>query len=253
VEPRDTVLAVSPHPDDELLGAGGTLLCLRAAGASVVNLACGLGRVADHARRRAELEDACARAGFELEIVEPPVAMSGGDDLRAAEDRIAGVVADALARLRPALVLSPSPSDLQRAHELVARAAIRAVERAAVTQRVAFWGLWASLPVTTTVVQLPAEALDRLTVALAAHRGELARAPYGDLVRARARGAAIVEFERALGFGLAHPGGELRYADALWELRFAPREGWSQALARVVPASELLAVDREWRPVGRPA
>jgi LmbE family N-acetylglucosaminyl deacetylase len=253
VSDRATVLVISPHPDDELLGAGGTLVCLRDAGVPVVNLACGLGRSDDHARRRAELEEACARAGFGLETVQPPVAMSRGDDLAAAEERVAAAVADALRRLAPALVVSPSPRDLHHAHELVARAAVRAVEEVGAVQRVAFWGLWATLPVTTTVVGLPAEVVERVAVALEAHRGELARTPYADLVRARARSAALVEPERALGFGSVHPGAGLAYAEALWELRFRAGDGWSQARPRVVCGADVLSAAPEWTAAVRPA
>ena len=40
-----------------------TLMALRDAGWRIVNLACGLGRPAQHQRRRAEVEEACRRAG----------------------------------------------------------------------------------------------------------------------------------------------------------------------------------------------
>lgn len=86
-----TVLHVAPHPDDELLPAGGTLLRLRDAGWSVVNLACSLGRPAQHARRRAELEEACARAGFALRIAAAAEAPLDGAALRA---EIAGALDD---------------------------------------------------------------------------------------------------------------------------------------------------------------
>ena len=44
MSPAPAVLAVSPHPDDELLGAGATLMALRDAGWRVINLAASLGR-----------------------------------------------------------------------------------------------------------------------------------------------------------------------------------------------------------------
>ena len=69
-----TVLHLSPHPDDEVVGMPATLMALRDAGWRVVNLACGLGRPAQHQRRRAEVEEACRRAGFELLPCEPPLA-----------------------------------------------------------------------------------------------------------------------------------------------------------------------------------
>lgn len=51
-----TALHVSPHPDDECLGAGPTLLALRAHGWRVVNLACSFGTEAAAAARRRAAE-----------------------------------------------------------------------------------------------------------------------------------------------------------------------------------------------------
>ena len=48
-------LHVATHPDDGLIGAPAALFALRDAGFRVVNLACGLGRSEQHARRAAEL------------------------------------------------------------------------------------------------------------------------------------------------------------------------------------------------------
>ena len=67
------VLHASPHPDDELIGAPATLMALRDAGHEIVNLACSFGRPADAATRRAEVEEACRRAGFELVADVEPV------------------------------------------------------------------------------------------------------------------------------------------------------------------------------------
>ena len=51
-----TVLHLSPHPDDEVVGMPATLMALRDAGWRVVNLACGLGRPARHQRRADAIE-----------------------------------------------------------------------------------------------------------------------------------------------------------------------------------------------------
>ena len=75
-----------------------TLMALRDAGWRVVNLACGLGRPAQHQRRRAEVEEACRRAGFELLPCEPPLhalrrrrsRRGRGDARHAARRRAAG-------------------------------------------------------------------------------------------------------------------------------------------------------------------
>ena len=75
-----------------------TLMALRDAGWRIVNLACGLGRPAQHQRRRAELEEACRRAGFELLPCEPPLPLSAGDDLAAAEETLVTLLGAVLPR-----------------------------------------------------------------------------------------------------------------------------------------------------------
>src|SRR5579862_5666598 len=103
-----SLLAVSPHPDDEILGAGATLMALRDAGWRVVNLACGLGRDPDRERRRAELIEACRRARFELVVPEGDRAIS--ESIAAAIDGF-GV----------SLVAGPSPHDIHPTHEAAGR------------------------------------------------------------------------------------------------------------------------------------
>ena len=105
-----------------------TLMALRDAGWRVVNVACGLGRPAQHQRRRGEVEEACRRAGFDLLVCDPPLPLSAGDDLAAAEDTLVELLAQLLPELAPALVCAPSPHDGHHAHELVGRAARRALE-----------------------------------------------------------------------------------------------------------------------------
>ena len=105
-----------------------TLMALRDAGWRVVNLACGLGRPAQHQRRRAEVEEACRRAGFDLLPCEPPLPLSSGDDLAASEETLVKLLGAVLPALDPALVCAPSPHDGHHAHEVVGRAAYRALE-----------------------------------------------------------------------------------------------------------------------------
>jgi LmbE family N-acetylglucosaminyl deacetylase len=199
---RTTVLVVSPHPDDELIPAGGTLLTLCDAGWRVVNLACSLGFPAQHVRRERELRAACARAGFELDIAEPSIAMSAGDDLTGAQARATELVADGLRRYRPGLVLAPGPTDAHHAHELVSRAVREAVQIVGAPVTVWWWELWGYLHRVTLLVDV-ARVLDRSCEVLEAHAGELARNDYAGLVRARAKVAAVLGAERVFGFGAA--------------------------------------------------
>src|SRR5215218_784813 len=129
------VVHVSPHPDDEALGAPATLLLLRRAGWRVVNALASLGRPDDRARRRAEAVDATARAGFTL------VPRDGSP----IEDWLALLLHEHV----PAIVLSPSPHDGHPTHEAVARTTGGALAAMAAPPVWWQWGLWADLTAPT--------------------------------------------------------------------------------------------------------
>jgi LmbE family N-acetylglucosaminyl deacetylase len=200
------VLHLAPHPDDEMLGAPATLMALRDGGYRVVNLACSLGRLDQRARREAELREACRLGGFELRIPERPVAMSqgeGGAYEGAAYDALHDLAAEAIAELRPEVVVSPTPHDCHPAHELVGcavRDAIRARGRSA--PRWWMWALWGPLPLPTLGVAFDAARLEEILTALAMHRQELERNDYRRLVGGRAAMYASLGPELLFGFGV---------------------------------------------------
>jgi LmbE family N-acetylglucosaminyl deacetylase len=189
------VLHLSPHPDDEVLGAGATLLGLRAHGHRVINLACSLGREDQRERRRAEVEDACERAGFELVVHDPPLGLSANDDAFAARKALAATVERLIADERVELVVSPDRDDAHHAHKTVA-----AVARTAGVPWWS-WGLWRDLARPTLFSGFGEERLAALQHVLAAHRGELERNDYPELLRARAIAARVLGAERVFGFG----------------------------------------------------
>src|SRR4051812_6856972 len=155
-----------------------TLMALRDAGWRVVNLACGLGRPEQHRRRRAEVEEACRRAGVELLPCEPPLGLSAGGDLAASEEPLVRMLAGVPPALAPALLCAPSPHAGHPAHELVGRAARRAVEaHAGPVPPLWLWGVWADLPFPTMIAPFGAERLAEIRDALAAHASEQARLP----------------------------------------------------------------------------
>jgi LmbE family N-acetylglucosaminyl deacetylase len=212
-----TVVHFSPHPDDELIGVPATLMALRDAGWRVVNMACGLGRPDQHSRREAEVRDAADRAGFEVRVAQPPVAMSSGDDADAARRALREIVERELDELRPQIVVSPSPRDRHRAHELVASAVRDTVaERGADAPRWWMWGLWGSLPMPTLATSFDAARLEEILIALEAYGGELKRNDYRRFVRGRAEMNASLAPELLFGFGSAAPK-DVRFVELLTE------------------------------------
>jgi len=96
------VLHVAPHPDDELIGAPATLMALRDAGWTIVNLAYGLGRSNQRSRREVELREACRLAGFELRT--PPSSSPRGGGPVVARAELGGLVAEAITELDARIV-----------------------------------------------------------------------------------------------------------------------------------------------------
>jgi LmbE family N-acetylglucosaminyl deacetylase len=219
------VLHLSPHPDDELIGAPATLMALRDAGWRVVNLACRLGQLGRRERREAELREACRRAGFELWLGDP----------RALDRSIDAAIAE----LDPRLIVSPCPHDRHPAHVRVAAAAVRALEKAERPPRWWVWAVWGALPRPTLATAFDQARLNEILVALGAHAGELSRNDYRRLVRGRAEAAACLAPELLFGFGAAGAGrGE--YAELLTELALV-KGGWRLGEPRWLDLSAPLA------------
>ena len=99
---------------------------------------------------------------------------------------------------------APSPHDGHHAHELVGRAARRALEAfAGPVPHLWLWGVWADLPFPTLVVPFHRPRLEEIRHALAAHASELARLPLDTLLEARAILSAGAGEERVYGSGVA--------------------------------------------------
>jgi LmbE family N-acetylglucosaminyl deacetylase len=207
------VLHVSPHPDDELIGAPATLMALRDAGFRIVSLVLSLGSAeGPRERRRSELDEAAARTGFEVELGLDPEA-----------------VARALAAHAPALVVSPAAEDRHPAHQRAAQAVREALERLDQPPPWWTWGLWAPLREPTIFVGFDQRRLDEITAALGAYAGELERNDYRRLVTGRALANAVLGAELVFGFGAAARGAP--YAELLAEATFRAGE-WSPGFPR---------------------
>lgn len=212
------MLHVSPHPDDESIGAPATLLALRDAGWRIVNVACSLGAPEEQARREAELREACRRSGFLLEVVDQARGVDGLRNMRSAdaEPILTSAVRAALDRYRPDLVVAPSPHDRHPGHEVVGRAVVAALAQSTEAPPLWLWGLWADLPLPTLAVSFGADRLAEIVAMLEAHSGELGRNDYRRLVRGRAEMNASLGPERVFGFGAS--ANEAPYLELLTEV-----------------------------------
>jgi LmbE family N-acetylglucosaminyl deacetylase len=204
------VLHASPHPDDELIGAPATLMALRDAGHEIVNLACSFGRPDDAATRRAELEEACRRAGFELVADTEPVEL--------------------LRERSFDLVIGPSPHDRHPAHETIGRALV-----AAAPERLWLWGLWGALPFPTTIVEYDDTRLGEILHALEAHESQVSRNDFRRLVTGRGLASTVLGPELVFGFGSTGLAGP--YAELTTEV-VRTGDGWRLGAPRVLDTDE---------------
>jgi LmbE family N-acetylglucosaminyl deacetylase len=199
------VLHVAPHPDDELIGAPATLLALRESGHRIVNFACSLGRPEQQSRRRAELEEACSRAGFDLVVATEPLrreeAHGTGPIRIAAEERLGAELGDLLASEGFELVVGPSPHDRHPAHELAGRVVRTLLEERRDPARWWMWAVWGYIPFPTIAVSFDERRVEQILYGLSAHEGEIARNDYGQMVTARAQAEDVLAAELVFGFG----------------------------------------------------
>lgn len=243
---RPTVVHVSPHPDDESIGAPCTLLALQEAGWHVVNLACSLGRPGDHERRRVELAAALKVAEFDGVVPDPPIALSQGSAAHPAVLRVETELRALVGRTGARLVVGPHPRDGHHGHATVAKAVRRVVRRAGGDLTWWMWSIWADLPRPTLAVNCPDGLLDISERMLAEHSGENGRNDYLAMHRPIRRVNAVRGAEKAVGFGSA-PGRSLDLADhveLLTEVTFRDRK-WLVGAPRLLDPRHPLS-DEGW-------
>lgn len=204
------VLLVAPHPDDETLGAGGTLALLAERGCEVQVLVVTDGRTEDPLgvasgdvveARRAETREALAVLGLaRVEFWDEP------DGAFRNSDSFSHRLGVLLRETSPRLVFLPSPLDYHRDHVAIALAGIRACGHHAPGATVLLYEIWCPLPA-TRLVDITAVA-GRKREAIGCYRMPLAYRNYldGSMGLAAYRGTYL-----ALG-------NEQRYAEAFLAL-----------------------------------
>lgn len=231
---QKTVLHVSPHPDDESIGAPAILMQLKREGYRVVNLACTLGRRGQHDRRKAELREACRRAGFELRIADPLIAMSSGDDMLLARRQCEDAIKRACVELQPDIIVSPGPQDVHHAHELVGSSVRYSLERLRKPPVWWIYDTWGSLPYPTLYFPFGKHTMDEVLHVLGAHVGENDRNDYKKMVLSRAGLAAVIGTEKVFGFG-AKLVSDDPYAELLTEAKLSQGR-WVEGSHRILDA-----------------
>lgn len=240
------VLHVAPHPDDECLGAGPTLLALRAHGWRVVNLACSYGGAEAAPRRRTELARACAVLGFELRDLEPAAPLRSSE----AQAAVARGVGAALDELAPALLVGPDPHDAHPAHEVVGRGVRDALGTRDARPRWWCWNVWGAAARPTLFAPCAPAHLDTVAQALHEHAGEVTRTDYVAALGARARLHATLGAELVFGWGTTPPA-EVEGADLLTEVLTDRGPDWRAGAPRRLDPADPLAPAAPGHDLGR--
>lgn len=156
----ESALIVAPHPDDETLGCGGTILQKRRAGAEVKALILSDGRHSHPglepdalgALRCSEARDACRT----LELPDDAVEFAGIPDqsLALELESATQAIEETLRRDRPEQIFVPYRFDLPEDHFATYQAGTRAIERAGLDivryeYPVWFWDHWPWSPLQT--------------------------------------------------------------------------------------------------------
>jgi LmbE family N-acetylglucosaminyl deacetylase len=211
------VVHVAPHPDDEAVGCPASLLHLHDRGWTVVSVIASLGFEDQQARRRAEAEEASARAGFVPVFLDPPLTLDLNADLAHATRRIATELPAIVEEHKASIVVSPSPHDVHHGHEAVGRGVQRAMAALPTSVRWWMWGVWGDLPAPNVFYAFDEGALTRAARILDAYAGELERNDYQRFLAGRAAANAVMGSERVFGFG-SPAASSLPYAELLTEV-----------------------------------
>ena len=163
--PGRKVLCVAPHPDDELLGCGGTLAKHRAAGhdVHVVFVTSGEGSAGAHGTRQVAIEQREGEAARAMQVTVPGATwqfLRLPDGCVADQGAVLEVaLGEAMSASSADLVYAPHPGERHGDHVAVSRAVTRVLASRDARPEVAYvawYEVWSPLPA-TCVVDVTAE------------------------------------------------------------------------------------------------
>jgi LmbE family N-acetylglucosaminyl deacetylase len=189
---------VAPHPDDDVIGAGGLLALEAARGRRVVVIHATDGRGAprpaggpsDEELARIRREEAAAGLR-ELGIHQSHTLAHRSDQLG---EPLVADLHRVLVAIRPADVLVTAPQEPHATHRRVTAATLAALRRAALQPAPRLWGypVWGDLWGETGVAVVDISAVaDRKRQAIAAHRSQCEAGHYDEGALARNRADAV--------------------------------------------------------------
>ena len=182
--PGDPVLLLAPHPDDEAIGAGGTLLAHRAAGSPVHVLyltdggGIGEGRGELRDVRRQEAREAGAKLGAQQTF------WDHADTELTNDAATVGALVELLANLRPGRIFAPSFFDTHYDHFATGQILVDAVGQSGWSGTICGYEVWDAVPFPNYLVDVSPHVEDRDAV-LACYRTPHATTDFTKLCRYR--------------------------------------------------------------------
>jgi LmbE family N-acetylglucosaminyl deacetylase len=178
-------LFFAPHPDDETISGGLALRLLREAKFRVVNVAVTQGSKKERqAGRLAELQNACAYLGFELQTTVPNGLERVAVKTRAADPvywaGMVKVIADILLKHQPRVIFFPHERDWNGTHIGVHHLVMDALRSlpASFACHVVETEFWGAMDDPNLMAEISATDLADLIAATSFHVGEVQRNPY---------------------------------------------------------------------------
>jgi LmbE family N-acetylglucosaminyl deacetylase len=139
---RQRVLVVAPHPDDEVIGVGGTLALHQRAGSAVLALYVTLDRPAADGSipREGEAARAASLLGFDHRFLR-----FRDGSLSLQEEPLVHALADYIRTFRPDVIYCPFPGDHHRDHQSTSACVGAAVAHGRYGGEVCCYEIWSSL------------------------------------------------------------------------------------------------------------